>query len=35
MYLALTSPEWARFRRIEQERIPLAIAHAALSALTA
>ena len=35
LYLALTSPEWARFRRIEQERIPLAIAHAALSALTA
>lgn len=27
LYRALTSPDWTRFRRIEQERIPLSVAH--------
>lgn len=34
LYRALTSHGWARCRRIEQERIPLAVAHADLLALT-
>ena len=33
MYHALTDPAWKRCRRIEQERIPLTEAHAALRAL--
>lgn len=33
LYLALISPEWTRFRRVEQERIPLSVAHAALLAI--
>lgn len=33
LYEALISPEWSQFRRIEQERIPLQVAHAALLAL--
>jgi hypothetical protein len=35
LYAALASPEWSRFRRIEQERIPLAVAHDLLVKLAA
>lgn len=30
LYACLLSADWERFRRVEQERIPLAVAHAAL-----
>ena len=30
LYAVLTSVDWPRHRRVEQERIPLAVAHAAL-----
>lgn len=33
LYAALVSSEWAQFRRVEQERIPLAVPHAALLAM--
>ena len=33
LYAALIAPDWDRFRRVEQERIPLAVAHAALLVL--
>lgn len=33
LYEALTSEGWTRFRRVEQERIPLPVAHAALMAI--
>jgi hypothetical protein len=33
LYANLTSPEWTRFRRVEQERIPLTVALRALCAL--
>lgn len=33
LYACLSSADWSRFRRVEQERIPLTVAHAALNDL--
>lgn len=34
LYLSLCDPVWTRYRRVEQERIPLAVAHLHLTKLT-